>query len=158
MEWQELIQDQSLHDLPFKIELNASGKIEMSPATNRHGRMQGKIYARLHQLQNTGELYLECSIQTGKGVKVADVAWSSNQFFEKYGEATPLPAAPEICIEVLSPSNTDIEINEKIDLYLAKGASEVWICDEMGDMRYYTEQGKITSSTIIKNFPANIFA
>ena len=51
---------------------------------------------------------------------------------KKYGEVTPLKVAPEICIEILSPSNSNTEIVDKIDLYLAKGAKEVWIVDESG--------------------------
>ena len=35
MQWQEVIAHPSLQDLPFKIELNEYGKIEMSPASNR---------------------------------------------------------------------------------------------------------------------------
>lgn len=156
MEWQDLINDPSLNDLPFKIELNEKGKIEMSPATNRHGRMQGKVHSLIMQLCSMGELYLECSIQTSKGVKVADVAWASNEFFAKYGETTPLPVAPEICVEILSPSNTTNEMNEKIDLYLAKGAHEVWLCDENGTLSIHTHEGQIKVSRIVNDFPQNI--
>jgi Uma2 family endonuclease len=35
--------------------------------------------------------------------------------------------APELCIEVVSPSNSRQEMREKIDAYLATGAEEVWI-------------------------------
>ena len=41
--WDELCRDPSLQDLPYKIELNAWGKIEMSPANNRHARLQGEL-------------------------------------------------------------------------------------------------------------------
>ncbi|HLC15211.1 MAG TPA: hypothetical protein VJL89_03170 [Thermodesulfovibrionia bacterium] len=61
MEWQEVINHPSLQDLPFKIELNEHGNIEMSPASNRHGRLQGKIFLLLEKLGKNGELYLECS-------------------------------------------------------------------------------------------------
>ncbi len=42
MTWQEVIQHPSLQDLPFKIELNAQGVIEMSPATNT-----GMVYCKV---------------------------------------------------------------------------------------------------------------
>jgi hypothetical protein len=38
--WQEVLADPTLQDLPYKIELNVWGKVEMSPASNRHGRLQ----------------------------------------------------------------------------------------------------------------------
>ena len=36
MKWQEVLEDKSLQDLPYKIELNAWGQIVMSPAKVRH--------------------------------------------------------------------------------------------------------------------------
>jgi hypothetical protein len=35
--WDEALREPSLQDLPYKIELNSWGKLEMSPASNRHG-------------------------------------------------------------------------------------------------------------------------
>ena len=40
---------------------------------------------------------------------------------------TPYLKAPEICVEIVSPSNTDKEMQDKIQLYLAKGVQEVWL-------------------------------
>jgi Uma2 family endonuclease len=156
MRWQDVIEHPSLQDLPFKIELNEYGKIEMSPASNRHGRLQAKLSLLLAEHGSAGELYLECSIDTRKGVKVADVAWSSPEFFAEYGETTPLPVAPEICIEIVSPSNSTVEMNEKIDLYLAKGAKEVWLCDDEGNITIHTPKGMQEHSAILETFPSNI--
>jgi Uma2 family endonuclease len=142
--------------LPFKIELNEYGKIEMSPASNRHGRLQVQLSFLFREQNQQGEIYLECSIDTRKGVKVADVAWSSPEFFAEYGEMTPLPVAPEICVEILSPSNSEREMSEKIDLYLAKGANEVWLCDDEGNLTIYAPQGRIEASRLFRNFPNNI--
>ncbi len=33
MKWQDVLLDKTLQDLPYKIELNEYGKIEMSPAS-----------------------------------------------------------------------------------------------------------------------------
>ncbi len=44
--WAEVVNDPSLHDVPYKIELNAEGTIEMSPANNWHAAAQGYL-ARL---------------------------------------------------------------------------------------------------------------
>lgn len=41
--WLEITKDPSLADLPYKIELTAWGKLEMSPASYRHGLLQGTI-------------------------------------------------------------------------------------------------------------------
>ena len=39
----------------------------------------------------------------------------------------PFMAAPEICIEVASPSDSAREFQEKVAAYLAMGATEAWI-------------------------------
>ena len=59
----------------------------------------------------------------------------------------PYAVAPEICVEIISPSNSKGEIEEKIKLYLTKGAHEVWIVNDDGKMRYYTAQGEIAESS-----------
>lgn len=43
MEWQQVIENPFLQDLPFKIELNKWGKILMSPASNNHGNIQYEV-------------------------------------------------------------------------------------------------------------------
>ncbi len=148
MEWSEVINNPFLKDLPFKIELNKFGKILMSPASNSHRRKQMKIGNKLANHLPNGEVISECSIQTSEGVKVADVVWASNEFIQTYAYKTPYPKAPEICIEIVSPSNSKAEIAEKIELYLAKGAQEVWIAYDNGKINTFTHAGEIQTSTI----------
>ncbi|MGB5687125.1 MAG: hypothetical protein WBM35_15055 [Candidatus Electrothrix sp.] len=80
MEWAEVISNPFLQNLPFKIELNRFGKILMTPASNQHGRIQGRMAANLINKLPNGEVITECSIQTSEGVKVADVVWASDGF------------------------------------------------------------------------------
>lgn len=147
MEWSQVINNPFLKDLPFKIELNKWGKILMSPASNNHGHLQFEVGAKIRDgKQGNGKVITECSIHTSQGVKVADVAWISDEFFAQYGYETPYKRAPEICVEIVSPSNSKEEMEEKIELYLAKGAKEVWIVREKGGTEFYTYEGKIEKS------------
>jgi Uma2 family endonuclease len=157
MEWVEVINNPLLQNLPFKIELNKFGKLLMSPASNSHGRYQGRIAGALAQKQPNGEVITECSIQTSDGVKVADVAWASPAFIETFGYATPYPKAPELCVEIVSPSNSKIEITEKVELYLAKGALEVWVVYENNRMEIFTHVGLNEASQFAPDIKANIF-
>ncbi|MGH6609637.1 MAG: Uma2 family endonuclease [Burkholderiaceae bacterium] len=100
LRWAELIHDPTLSDLPYKIELNNFGKLEMSPASNRHGRLQARIAAGLIRQLTDGDVLTECSIFTELGVSVPAVAWASNDFLNRHGEETPYPEAPEICVEI----------------------------------------------------------
>jgi Uma2 family endonuclease len=117
MTWQEVLERKELQDLPFKIELNEHGEVEMSSATNMHGLLQSEISSLLRGfLKTEGMVATESSVQTTQGVKVADVAWISKDFFNQYARVTPFPTSPEICFEIISPSNSTKEILEKIGL------------------------------------------
>ena len=154
MEWSQVVEHPQLHDLSFKIELNEWGNIVMSPASNRHGNLQARIAAQLMQLMRVGEVSAEVSILTAKNVKVADVVWASEDFIAQHGFATPYPAAPEICVEIVSPGNTVGELTEKKALYLANGAKEVWFCQENGAMEFFSHAGQIAFSLLCCGFPA----
>ena len=149
--WEELCRDPSLNDLPYKIEINAWGKIEMSPASNRHGRLQGELAAELKR-QLGGSVLTECSILTRIGIRCPDVAWASAGFLQRFAEITPYQCAPEICVEIASPSNTKAELDEKIGAYLAAGAREVWLASEEGKLRFFDTSGEQPTTS----FPVSI--
>jgi Uma2 family endonuclease len=144
--WDEVLRDPTLQDLPYKIELNAWGKVEMSPASNRHSRLQGIIALALGTQLKDGGILPQCSILTSIGIRVPDVAWASSSFLAAYGEITPFMRAPEICVEVISPSNVEAEIEEKKRAYLAAGAEEVWLVSEEGSIRYFGASGEKAKS------------
>ncbi|WP_339134814.1 MAG: Uma2 family endonuclease [Candidatus Electrothrix sp. GW3-4] len=149
MEWAEVIGNPLLQNLPFKIELNRFGKILMSLASNQHGRIQGRMAANLVNKLPNGEVITECSIQTSEGVKVADVVWASDEFIQTFAYETPYPKAPEICIEIVSTSNSKAEITGKVELYLAKGAQEVWVVYEDGRITTFSHIGEIKKSSLV---------
>lgn len=126
LRWSDVITNPYLQDLPFKIELNRWGKIEMSPASNQHGALQVDLATELKKRRG-GRVLVECSIQTADGVRVADVAWISRRRLEVIGWSTPFSQAPEICVEIMSPANTWAEMHMKAGLYLAAGAQQVWV-------------------------------
>jgi len=140
--WDELCRDPSLRDLPYKIELNAWGKVEMSPASVQHAWLQAAVAAELKQQLPNGLALTECPVLTSIGVRVPDVAWASAEFMQQHKGLSPLPRAPEICVEVLSPSNVEAEITEKTRAYLAAGAQEVWRVAENGTIRYIDHSGE----------------
>ena len=141
LRWAELRADPRWRDLDGKIELNGLGVIEMSPATNRHGMRQAAVAQGLGIQLPMGLAIVECSVFTSDGVRVPDVAWASNAFLARHGDMTPFPNAPEICVEVRSPSNTDAEMEHKTHLLLQAGAHEVWIVTEAGDWQIFDGQG-----------------
>ncbi len=156
MEWSEVIKDETLQNLPFKIELNEWGNVVMSPASNLHGAIQTAIAFLLTRLKSGGVVISECSLRTSKGVKVADVVWISADFFSQNGLETPFGIAPELCVEIVSPSNSDAEMALKRHLYLAKGAKEVWTCSLEGRVTFFNHRGEIDSSNLFPDFPSAV--
>jgi Putative restriction endonuclease len=67
-----------------------------------------------------------------------------------------LVRAPEICLEVMSPSNSPEEMAEKRALYFEAGAEEVWICELDGRMRFYCRGELSDSSALCSGFPKRI--
>jgi hypothetical protein len=66
------------------------------------------------------------------GVKVAEVVWCSAPYLDRHRQAlcsgeAAMVQAPDLCVEIMSPSNSRAEMEERAGLYLAAGAREVWI-------------------------------
>jgi Uma2 family endonuclease len=54
----------------------------------------------------------------------------------------PVPYAPDIAVEVLSPSETAIDLHRKVRDYLRAGSKEVWILDQVnGELFVHTTSG-----------------
>ena len=145
MQWQDVLADKSLQDLPYKIELNEKGNIEMSPTSFIHSLLQGHITALLNSQPN-GAALTGLAIQTTKGVRVPDVAWGGTEYISQHKDELFASSAPEICIEILSPSNTPNEMFEKTQLFLEAGAKEVWLVTEAGQITFYDSDGERTDS------------
>jgi Uma2 family endonuclease len=157
--WETLLADRSLQDLPYKIETNRYDKIIMSPASNWHSDYQYEIAKQLERGMTGGRVSVEFAIETADGVRVPDVIWISKARRAPFGRTIVLPIAPEICIEILSPSNHREELLEKMNLYYAKGAQEVWLCDEHGQMEFFSASSApepIPSSLLCPGFPRQI--
>jgi Uma2 family endonuclease len=156
MNWQEVCEHPSLKNLPFKIELDEYGQIIMSPVKIYHSILQGEIEFILRSLLKEGKTLPECAIKTSKGTKVADVAWVSLDLLSKIKGETEASTAPEICVEIISSSNTKKEMAEKRQLYFEAGAKEVWLCNENGELSFFNAEKKLIHSVLVPKFPEKI--
>ena len=149
--WKQILADPLFRDIPYKVETTKSGQIMMSPASNWHGSAQSQVVINLSKGRKGGEIINECSILTSDGVKVADVAWASDDYMDEHGYKTPYTIAPEICVEIVSPGNSPSEIERKVELYLAKGAIEVWVVNQDATIRFYDNSGLEKKSKMVKS-------
>ena len=93
---------------------------------------------------------------TSDNIKVPDVIWATHAFIRQHADAYFLPTAPDICVEVLSASNSPAEIDQKRALYFESGAREVWICGLQGRMEFYAPVGALECSALCPAFPPQI--
>ncbi len=164
--YEHLCADPVLAHREERIETDACGRLLMSPPPRKpHALRQTKILHLLRELMGDFELseesgrlgespvfketdsrgveepweggaLVEAPISTADGVKAADVVWCSRER-EALNPPDLYELAPEICVEVLSPSNREEEMVLKKALYFGAGAEEVWFCQTSGEMQFF---------------------
>ena len=114
-------------------ELVAGEVREMSPAGSRHGRIGAEILSRLATYvreQGLGEVY---NADTGfllatdpDTVRAPDVGFVSRERADRVGDIEGFwPGAPDLAIEVISPTDSFSDVDEKVSEYLAAGCRMV---------------------------------
>ena len=157
MTWAEICEDKLLAALPYRIESDRWGNIVMSPPPrSRHGEYQAKITVLLHAKLSGGRSLTECPIQTAEGVKAADVAWVSNERRLSRRNDPVYLIAPEICVEVMSPSNCEEEMQARKRLFFGQGAVEFWLCDLEGHVTFFDPAGSLPQSRLCPESPTRV--
>jgi Uma2 family endonuclease len=151
--WQQLAHDPLVAAIPFKVELNEKGAIEVSPPTTRHAFIQAFVVRELARQRPEGTTFAECPVETEIGVRVPDVVWASPEFMNTHGTDGQFRVAPDLCVEVLSPTNTRAEMSEKVAAYLAAGAREVWLVGDDGVPEIHTSAGRASASALAFDLP-----
>jgi Uma2 family endonuclease len=108
---------------------------ELVPVTRpklKHALIQGRLRDLLKRFAEPGS-YVEIEVafrpRPEHELWAADVAYLSRERFQKADPEDNFHGAPEIVIEVLSPSNTAAEIYDKEQICLQNGAREFWVVD-----------------------------
>ena len=157
--WDELLGsgEMALYDTQ-RVETDRYGHLVLSPwAIAKHGIYQSQAVFHLQTKLPNGIGMTECPVSTSDGVKLVDAAWMSRARFEPMREFSVYEKAPEICVEVLSPSNTRAEMDEKRALYFEIGCLEFWTVGATGRVRFFATDGaEFESSALCPDFPAQI--
>ena len=101
-----------------------------------HGRMTGRIYRLFDDHITRAGLSLDVGIAVGfqmspHTLRFPDVhvtTWARMAAYDEDAGGWP-HFAPDVAIEVVSPSNTPAELDRKTAEYFANGARAVWIVD-----------------------------
>jgi Uma2 family endonuclease len=106
--------------------------ISMPPANFLHNIAQKRLMRILDPLTGSGYANMEVPFvpQPGRAlVRIADVAWISAERFRDINLSHYLMGAPELVIEVLSPSNKNLEMNRRRQEAFDGGCLEFWLVD-----------------------------
>ena len=152
-----------------QAELIAGKVVEMAPAGGKHGRLGTKILA-------AAEAWCD---QTGRGlafgpdtgfilardpdtVRVPDAAYVS---WDRLGGAVPvgfIPAAPELAVEVVSPSDRRADVLAKAGAWLDVGtlavclvwpdSAQVWVCRPDADPQVLGAGEVLTAEEVMPGF------
>ncbi len=119
-----------------RTELIEGKLIRMAPTGYAHGIVEMKLSKKLgrfveeHDLGQvmTGEvgIFIRRNPDT---IRAADVIFISKKRFEQLKSVTYLDVAPEIVVEIISPTDLLQEVTGKIDDYFSIGIDRVWIVD-----------------------------
>ncbi len=129
-------------DLPYltdddrRCELVAGELIREPPPGADHGGIAatliGRLFAFVHG-RNVGRVFAETGFVLAHHpdtVRAPDAAFVSAQRIRDATRRGPyVVGAPDLAVEILSPSNTHEETIEKVHEYLAAGGGAVWVID-----------------------------
>lgn len=158
-----VIQNQSLRwiekiDLPFPWASNARGQVILTPngySHSVHAARLGQIFAVIKPEWDCG---YQLGIVTADGLKEPDVVLASPEYHARHvNDQGYVTEAPEICVEVMSPSNSWQEMMDKMPLYFEIGAQEVWVVDVDGAVAFFAPGNeKLPQSRLIPDAPQSI--
>jgi Uma2 family endonuclease len=118
-----------------RCELVKGELVEMAPAGGRHGLIASRIdfRVRMHvQTENLGEVFAaETGFRLARNpdtVRAPDVAFVSRERLPAEDLLVGFPdLAPDLVVEVVSPSDTAGAVQAKLEDWLGSGSSLVWI-------------------------------
>ena len=122
-------------DPGHRYELVDGELIDMDGAP-RHARMTGRIFSLIDDHIERARLPLDTGVSGGfqmspHTLRFPDVhvtTWERMGAYDEDAGGWP-HFAPDVAIEVVSPSNTPAELDRKTAEYFANGARAVWIAD-----------------------------
>jgi Uma2 family endonuclease len=113
-------------------ELHQGEIVEVTQPKAGHSKLQRRLERLLQaKLERFGEVAVEWPYRAVAefDLRAADVAVISHDRWNAIDPEDNLRGAPELVIEVISPSNTKAKLRELVSLCLANGAVECWLVD-----------------------------
>lgn len=121
-------------------ELVGGKVIRMSPAGGEHGLVAGEIFAAIHAFAKMSKAGKVFAAETGfyierdpDTIRAPDVSFLSTGRIPVGGIAkTFVPIVPDLAVEVLSPTDTWKDVDQKAREYVNAGVRLVWAVSPIG--------------------------
>jgi Uma2 family endonuclease len=128
----EEFQKLPIDDGPVYHELRHGELVSVSRPKLKHIQTQKRTERLLEAaVGGVGVVVMEFSFRPQQyELRVADVAYISHDRWERADPNGDFPGAPDMVIEILSPSNTIAELFDKEKLCLENGAQQFWVIDQ----------------------------
>ncbi len=134
-----------------------SGKLEKKSMPNaKHSGIAGRFVIELGiylKKQNIGRVYPEAHFQIGADKRIPDVAFVSAEKIPQAGEPQKFWSfAPDLAIEIVSPTDFYQDVLEKIDDYFKADVKQVWLINpekETLTIYFSFDEAKVLSKTDI---------
>jgi Uma2 family endonuclease len=125
-------------------ELHHGEVVRVTKPRQRHLHTQHRLARLLWKVaEGKGEVLIEYPYLVGEeNLRAADVCFVSRERYEAVEPDDNLHGAPELVVEVMSPSNTARELDDREALSLAHGCVEFWVVNpELKTVRVTTASG-----------------
>ncbi|MBM3238081.1 Uma2 family endonuclease [Candidatus Poribacteria bacterium] len=141
----------------------------MSTPTMEHGQIGVNIIILLHsyvKANKLGRVYsIETTFQVGNSGRKPDVAFLFKEHIPaNVRQASSVP--PDLAVEIVSPSDTLYDVQEKVFEYLDAGTQLVWVIEPVGqtvtvyrsrtDIKVLTVKDTLTGEDVIKGFHCSV--
>lgn len=120
-----------------RCELVRGEIVQISPAKYIHGKIAMEIGSLLNDYVKKNKLGVVCAAETGfivsrnpDTIRAPDAMFISNERLSQQFEPDFfLPFAPDLAVEVISPSDRWVEVEEKLDEYFRSGVRLAWVIE-----------------------------
>jgi len=156
-----------------RLELLKGEIVAVSRPNWEHGEIAGNVYSIIKgylRKKQVGRVSVESGVITERApdtLRGPDVSFMSkermplDERMNHYASVTP-----DLCVEVLSPSNTRAELNEKMAEYFSTGARMIWLIDpdersvtiyeQPDEGRVYKGRSVISGGSVLPGFTCTV--
>ena len=158
----------------FRYELVRGELKKMTPAGFKHGQLVVNLTVPLGAFVKQNRLGVVLGAETGfrltsnpDTVLAPDIAFIKQERLTLAGETEKFwPGAPDLAVEVLSPSDTVYEVEEKVATWLSSGTKMVWVVNPKlrsihvhrsgASIETPAESGVLDGQEVIPGFQVNV--